>query len=202
MNRMIENFKNGEFVVNCRTEDQAKKFVKICYDNGIEWFDPDDHKSETYWDCYGYEICYRADDYDLCCASIEWYNGEWQIITFDEFMEEYEMKNFTKDNLKVGMLVEFKCDVRKVVMPNKNGLYLMGCSSSYELHDFNDDLTHKNNDDIMKVYDLPRYNIISNSIYSRDNRNLLWEREEVKELTIDEISELLGYKVKVVGGNE
>lgn len=212
MNKMIEKFMDGEFVVNCRTEDQARKFVDICYDNGIEWYFS--NKTDTNWD-YMEKTCYRGDINDLNYGSKDFYkNEEYEIITFEEFMEEYMgmKKEFTKDMLKVGMLVEFKNDVRKVVMPHKDGLYLMGCNSSYELYEFANDLTHKRGDDIMKVYDLPTTNLYSHrslecgddndGIYSREDRDLLWQREEVKELTVDEISELLGYKVKVVGSNK
>ena len=31
---------------------------------------------------------------------------------------------------------------------------------------------------------------------------LIWKREEVKELTVDEVSEKLGYKVKIVGSDK
>ena len=45
-----ERFKNEKIAVNCQTEDEAKDFVKQCYDNGIEWFNPS---------------CISNNDYDL-----------------------------------------------------------------------------------------------------------------------------------------
>ena len=57
--------------------------------------------------------------------------------------------------------------------------------------------------DIVKVYDILNSSSGSlSNIFGTYNRELLWEREEVKELTVEEISKLLGYKVRVVGGHE
>lgn len=36
-NDFWERFKNEKIAVNCQTEDEAKDFVKQCYDNGIVW---------------------------------------------------------------------------------------------------------------------------------------------------------------------
>lgn len=39
-------------------------------------------------------------------------------------------------------------------------------------------------------------------MFSSDHRKLLWERkDEAKKLTVDQISELLGYPVEIVGEN-
>ena len=200
MNKMIEKFKNGEFVVNCRIEDQARKFVDICYDNGIEWCNGS--KTDTHWYFYGNEICYRGDGYRLLCSNVEWYKGYWQIITFDEFMEEYrDMKEFTKDDLKVGMLVECEEMGLCMIMEDSTfGLVYVSDVGYMMVNDLDDNFENKND-----IYSINKvYSIATNyglGILNTHTRELLWKREEVKELTVDEISELLGYKVRVVGGN-
>lgn len=68
-------------------------------------------------------------------------------------------------------------------------------------YDYNDDLTLSCSPhlDIMKVYGLSKYPTYS-LCYDRSDRNLIWEREEVKEMTLKQIEKELGYKIKIVGG--
>ena len=49
--------------------------------------------------------------------------------------------------------------------------------------------------DIIKVYDISKLSYILNMNIVGE---LIWERKEEKELTVEEISELLGYTIKVV----
>lgn len=65
---------------------------------------------------------------------------------------------------------------------------------------YHDDLTRENgfNDhDIMKVYGRVQ------SFYKVNaTKNLLWERKEIKKMTLEEIEKALGYPVKVVTDHE
>ena len=210
MEKMIERFKNGEFVVNCRTEDQAKKFIEICYDNGIEWYSLINEKT-TDWSSYEEETCYRGEGCRLNYGYEDWYKGEYEIITFEEFMEEYNMKEFTKADLKTGMIIVNRKGVEYVVIKgmehgfdSTKDAFMNISKHTWDGLDFYTNDLLNNNDmpemDIMEVYLAPHPYCIQDIDYERDKRKLLWKREEVKELTVDEISELLGYKIKVVGG--
>lgn len=57
--------------------------------------------------------------------------------------------------------------------------------------------------DICKVYGFVsevKYWSSATRMFSSDHRNLLWERkDEAKKLTVDQISELLGYPVEIIG---
>ena len=82
-----------------------------------------------------------------------------------------------------------------IIVSLKNGNYV-------NLYDYNDDLKEKDGNsrlDVMKVCS-NRYagdNIREHII--RKTNIWTWERQDVKEMTVDEISEALGYQVKVVG---
>ena len=60
-----KRFKNEKIAVNCQTEDEAKDFVKQCYDNGIEWFNPSCISNNDYdlnTTCHGrykHQTCYK-----------------------------------------------------------------------------------------------------------------------------------------------
>ena len=73
-----------------------------------------------------------------------------------------------------------------------------------DLSNFNDDLTHKRFSelDIMKVekpyhpYCLQNLNIRYS--FASKTRELLWERDSVKEMTVADVEALVGCKVKIV----
>ena len=111
-------------------------------------------------------------------------------------------KEFTNDDLKAGMFVELKNGYKGVLIP----CYIFGNSDSTPLvvvyHNdrlCNVELYSNISDDwaIIRVYDLSRTNAVD--FFSNEHRDLLWEYEEpVKEMTVAEIEEALGYKVKIV----
>lgn len=59
MNKKLWNeFLNGKLAINCRTENQAKKFLKYCEEQGLKWDSGDLITSKTYWSVYNESTCY------------------------------------------------------------------------------------------------------------------------------------------------
>lgn len=97
-----------------------------------------------------------------------------------------------KSDLKNRMIVEIRRGDRFIVIDN----ILVGRNTWSDLAYYKDDLTDPKYDsfDIVKVYDQVNY------INKYKKINTLWERSEVKEVTMSEIEEKFGCKVKVVKG--
>ena len=119
---------------------------------------------------------------------------------------DYKMK---KSDLKTGMIVELSDGEKRLVIANTL-LGLKAGSGGIAMRYINDDLTLDSilHGDIVKVYSEPqdgRADYIGSDIswfikndctkYSR----CIWEREEPKDITVAEIEEILGYKIKIVG---
>lgn len=102
------------------------------------------------------------------------------------------MKDFTKSDLKNRMVVELRNGTRYVVIDDK-----ILSSIGYDfLSTYNEDLTMEkgpSKHDIVKVYDQ-----IYCIDFNKNSLNLLWERSEVKEVTMAEVEEKFGCKVKIV----
>ena len=132
-----------------------------------------------------------------------------------DFCKKYNIKFkadnlFTKEDLKVGMIVELRSKNRYFVMDKDKLLSKYGNMS---LASYNNDLEFSNdvdynNDlefsddvekdeawDIIKVFKSNANNL--NTLFQDDTLELLWEREIVKEMTLAEIEEQLGYKIKL-----
>lgn len=115
--------------------------------------------------------------------------------------EELELAQFTKSDLKDGMVVEYCNGQRRVVLNNR----VMASDISRSLDNHNEDLIDKYNDDytIDKVYHSSAHTL---NEYFKDNcLTLIWERpkeEPVKEMTVEEIEKELGYKVKIIADKD
>ena len=114
----------------------------------------------------------------------------------------------TKNDLKTGMLVEFRSGVIGMVLNN----VISGQGEEYisDVDDFNDDLTFGrglHNDeryDIMRVSQVLERGKLARTEYWNEKtltNNCAWKRfspPPVKEMTVTEISAALGYEVKIV----
>lgn len=87
----IEKFKSHNLVVNCKTEDEAKKFFDWCYENGFKW--DVIWKNRNIW--YNENTCYRFCENDTLSYSnyIDYSNRGFEIITYEDFFKENEMTN-------------------------------------------------------------------------------------------------------------
>lgn len=121
--------------------------------------------------------------------------------------DELELVSFTKAHLKDGMVVEYRKGKRRLVFNNT----FTGIDGYLEFSEFNDDLTYMKdsyenprNFDIVKVYELLFVGKLPD-MFKDHNLKLLWERKEepeFTEMTVAEIEEKLGYKIKVVADKE
>lgn len=131
-------------------------------------------------------------------GSHEWYHvneNDWSWT--DAWLRPYS--EFTKADLKDGMVVEYRNGKRRMVLGDiftKDGFVNI---SEYDDNLIHNDIFGWNPDlDIVKVYKssarvLPEW-------FKDCYLTLVWERgEEHKEMTVAEIEKELGYKIKVVG---
>lgn len=133
-------------------------------------------------------------------------NDDINTWTFSEDM--LESAEFTKDDLKNGMIVEYRNGKRRMVL----GTNLIGLDGINQFEYYHDDLTVTENFttlDIVKVFDVPNLECKITDILkpNKSRLSLLWEREEevkeeVKEITMDDIEEKFGCKVKIINNKE
>lgn len=121
-----------------------------------------------------------------------------------ELVEEKEMEN-VKSLLKSGDIVVLKSGEKcKVFLDYETHYYGKGCFAFIGSNDFmslssyDDNLCNKpifNNYSINKIY-RPKADgdLMSTDL---DDYKLVWERKEVKEMTMEEICKALGYDVKI-----
>ncbi len=109
-------------------------------------------------------------------------------------------KEFTKQDLKAGMLVELRNKDLYLVVPHDEHKELILVGNGYwsTLQMYNDDLTSKINInyDIVKVYSYIRY-----FDFNTTGRTLLWERKEKEQIRKENIkkkNEMLEQREKLI----
>lgn len=123
---------------------------------------------------------------------------------------------FKKSSMYAGMVVELREGSKRLVVPSGEGLLLVGepvwspvrpnkfTRTWLRLSDYIDGLTRKREGttptDIVKVWDrIPNVTHVDDAFTTNTaNRKLVWERDDTKRMTLEEIGKVLGHKVEVV----
>lgn len=99
-----------------------------------------------------------------------------------------ELVKFTKKDIQFGDVITLGNGERYVYAGNALCGENHGVCDGYSIKAWDENLKstlENKNKDIVKI---------------ERNGNVIWEREEVREMTIEEISKVLGYEVKIVKG--
>lgn len=111
-----------------------------------------------------------------------------------------------KSDLKTGMVVETRNGEKYLVMLNTDykDMELINFKGGYlSLYSYNSELIFT--EQPFREFDIVKAYSVENSIrWLLSNKEcmefkLIWEREERKEMTLEEIEKELGYKIKIVG---
>ena len=186
--------KDNKIAVHCKTEEEAKDFCKRMHEHGMKWRD-----GESYLECTEYgkhlsETCYTG--YGEF-ASYDFYKErEYKILEWSDYMN----KEFTKVDLKSGMVVEYNDNYfgKRLVV----GGFLIGEDGYSDLGDYNENLKNVASGlEIVRVYKIKCMEKIS-SIMHDDNLELIWERKKLKKMTVEEmrekLEELIGEEIEIV----
>ena len=190
-----DEFKNkyNKIAVNCKTEEEAKDFCKRMHEHGMKWCTGKSYMEKTNYEEYKGETCYVGSG---MFSSYWHYNSEgYKILEWSDYMQ----KNFTKSDLKDGMVVEYNDNSfgKRLVV----GGFLIGEDGYDDLVNYNENLKNVVSDlEIVRVYKIKCMGEIS-SIMKDYNLELIWERKETKKMTVEEmrkkLEELTGEQIEV-----
>lgn len=94
MSNIIEKLQTEKIVVNCRTYDESMRFLLILDLHGIRCVTNNELPSlnGSFWYNYKKQTCYHINDCRLYYSDVDYCLAKgYKIITFDEFMEEYDL---------------------------------------------------------------------------------------------------------------
>lgn len=191
-----DEFKNkdNKIAVHCKTEEEAIDFCKRMHEHGMKWRTGKSYMEKTNYEEYKGETCYIRFG---MFSSYRYYNSEgYEILEWSDYMQ----KEFTKSDLKSGMVVEYNDNYfgKRLVI----GGFLIGEDGYSDLGDYNENLKNVASGlEIVRVYKIKCMEKIS-SIMHDDNLELIWERKKLKKMTVEEmrekLEELIGEEIEIV----
>lgn len=192
-----KKFRNEKIAVHCKTEEEAKDFCKKMHEQGMKWNgDGNSFLGETKYRTFQEKTCYSGTG---CYCPYDYYKeNKYTILEWSDYMR----KEFTKSDLKDGMVIEERTGERWAVYGNK----MLTNFDWNSLDEYSDDLREikykKTEYDIVKVFTVKCEKLACiGDVFKDENLELIWERTETKRMTAEEIrqklEELTGDKIEV-----
>lgn len=193
-----DEFKNkdNKIAVNCKTEEEAKDFCRQMHEHGMKWCNGESYLKNTNYNTHHEGTCYYGNGEYSSRDFAEKYN--YKILECGDYMQ----KEFTKSDLKDGMVVEQRNGNRYLVLA---GVAVRECGHN-EISRYTNNLkwcgTNRGGD-IVKVYRIIHESLgtIEKAFCDR-NLELIWERKEPKKMTVEEmrekLEELTGEEIEVM----
>ena len=190
-----DEFKEVKFAVHCKTEEEAKDFCKQMHKHGMEWASGNSYLSYTRYELYRDKTCYAGNGGYQSYDYSEKY--KYKILEWSDYMQ----KEFTKADLRDGMVVEQRNGNMYLVLAGKT-VRKGGYNS---IDGYTDDLKWEGytGGDIVKVYRITPESLRRiEDVFIKSNLELIWERTESKKMTVEEmkqkLEELTGEEIEIV----
>ena len=193
-----DEFKNkdNKIAVHCKTKKEAVDFCKQMHEHGMKWCNGESYLKNTNYNAHHEGTCYYGSREYSSRDFAEKYN--YKILEWSDYMQ----KEFTKADLKDGMVVEYGDESlgRRVVIRD----FLVGEDGYARLENYEHNLINReriDGMDIVKVYKI-KQGCPFGRIMEDHNLELIWERKEPKKMTVEEmrqkLEELTGEEIEIV----
>lgn len=183
--------KTNHVAVHCKTKEEADGFCKHMHEHGLTYSSGVSYLLDTYYDVYQEATCYsNHGDY---CSYNSYKSHNYKIHEWGD----YQGGKFTKSDLKDFMLVKLRNGQYRLVFVSQDMLFSKGAYTSIFGYDEIMLNTYDASYDIMEVYSAPD----SFTMYlhvSPVGRKLLYEREKIEEMTLEEVCKALGKQIKII----
>ena len=130
---------------------------------------------------------YCGNVYVICDAGINYKLEGINTFSFNDNM--IEQKELTKEDLKTGMIVEYRDKTRGIII----GDTIVELDAFLSMSNLTDNLKYSNshypNNDIMKVYEGKKDNSFRNMLSYPGK--LIWQRYETREISMDEAMKII-----------
>lgn len=197
----------GNWAMHVNTEEEAKIYLTYLHNAGKRWVSGSSLLGNTLFDVYCtrtcYSTCYPGNDgmVDYGTTSNAYLN--YTILEFDDFdWSDFEMKKeFTKEDLKNGDIIKFRGGAIGVAIPEINSVLFKEAQTDLQL--LTEDMRHSRTGryDVMAVRRPTNYEGCSFYAFESFHKNdteLVYERKEVEEMTLEEVCKALGKEIKIV----
>lgn len=173
-----DNFFNSDNIaVLCRTENEAKDFIKRACKNATfkqKWYSYGNTDEDTDWMCFEDQTCYFNNAFFGTLYNAQ--NHGYDIINWSDFMTDaknpYDLK---EKHLKSGYIVKLQDNRTYLILIHENAVYFLDSDNSYvqfNVEDYDNNLVNCIN---------PNYTIIAIYNQKKESENMttkipIWSR--------------------------
>ena len=190
----IENYR-GNYAMHCKTEKEARDFCSYLKDTGRRWITGEPYDDKTKWNIFEENTVYYFNEgvYGECNIAME---SGYKIIKWEGFMDN----KFTKSDLKTGD-VTLRRDGTTEIYNGELNMFITkeGWNDVENIHN---DLTSTlfKEADIMAVRRPHSKHECGFYAFDSNCGELVYERKEVEEMTLEEVCRFLGKEIKIIKG--
>lgn len=197
----------GRYAMHCKTKEEAKTFLSYLHDMGARWIGDgclvieNGSVSDPFFYKYDTNSCYSFRNGMVGYGTANATYNDYTILEFEDFdWSDFEMKKkeFTKADLKNGDFVKLRDGSVGITLVD-TGAITFG-RQYMSLNDLRDDLTNRRDEncDIASVRRPTSPHECLCDIFSCKKGELVYERKEVEEMTLEEVCKALGKEIKIV----
>lgn len=192
-------------VMHCKTAEEAKIFCKYMYSIGLEWCNGDSYLGTANYDEFLASTCYNFNT-NMVDSVHTYSRRKYKILEFNDFdWSDFMKKEFTKKDLKNGDVVKYR-NGRVGIVILETGTVILENDDYMGVDDICDDLTDKGaiypvnskGWDIVAVRRPMESHECRLCAFDRNFGELVYERKEVEEMTLEEVCKALGKEIKIV----
>lgn len=195
----------GNYVMHCKTKEEAKSFCRFLDLHGRRWFDEDSYLEVDNWDRYKIDTVYYFNLGTYGSVEYSRRGGNFVVLEWGDFMENKEtVSEFTLDDLKPGDFVKFEdgsvcCILFVVDRETDKQVAIEYSTGNIRYTNFFYDVSGSfvgGYGDITEIRRPTQLFDVGYNIFDDGKGCLLYAREE--EMTLDEVCKALGRKIKIV----
>ena len=189
----IANYK-GNYAMHCKTEEEAKDFCKYLNSLGRTWNDRTRYTEDNFWHIFKDNTCYVFNYGTYSSLSFSELSG-YTVLEWSDFMD----KKFTKADLKSGDVVLRRNGSVEIVCLETGSL--ISKDGFNRLSEINEDLTSGLSFadwDIIAGRRPKKPHECQFRAFASEYGELIYERKETEEMTLEEVCKALGKEIKIV----
>lgn len=191
----------GKYVMHVTTKEQDEIFRRYLHSIGKKWHSKDSYIEKEYFRIYKSETYHLFNEGMYGDRSYSIADG-YIVLEFDNFdWSDFAMKHFTKNDLKNGDVIKRRDGTVQIICLETDTCICSTPNHYDRVSDLGPDLLHVGGNkkgDVIAVRRPKDPDDCCFAAFDLECGQVVYERSEVEEMTLEEVCKALGKEIKIV----